>query len=54
MYKTYEFKIQIEGMNGHVTYKVIAKSEQEAVDKAYDDAQNLPKYVFQSNNSNQK
>ena len=44
--KTYTFKVKIEGFNGYLTYTVEANSEDEAVQKAYDDAVELPKIVY--------
>tara|TARA_Y100000114_G_C11606024_1_gene252785 strand:+ start:316 stop:492 length:177 start_codon:yes stop_codon:yes gene_type:complete len=44
--KKYTFKVTIEGMNGYLTYTVEANSKDEAVQKAYDDAEGLPKIVY--------
>ena len=42
--KKYTFKVKIEGFNGYLTYTV--ESKDEAVQKAYDDAVELPKIVY--------
>ena len=44
--KKYTFKVIIEGFNGYLTYTVEANSKDEAVQKAYDDAEGLPKIVY--------
>tara|TARA_B100001287_G_C22672950_1_gene526169 strand:+ start:1513 stop:1689 length:177 start_codon:yes stop_codon:yes gene_type:complete len=44
--KKYTFKVKIEGFNGYLTYTVEANSKDEAVQKAYDDAVELPKIVY--------
>jgi len=44
--KIYTFKVIIEGFEGHLTYKVKANSKDEAVQKAYNDAEGLPKIIY--------